>query len=257
MDHAINYKAVEQHVQTLNACNQRGGRMLSMVDLVDAGSMDIALAGYLAAMMQQGASLLVGAKPGGAGKTAVMCACLNFLPAEMEIRVMDRAVNIPMLDRDVGVKNICFLAHEIGAGPYYAYVWGQNARDFFALRRMGHTIVTNLHADTPTETYDQLCNENGVSRTLVQDIPLKIYLRTSRTTSGRTDRWISHVYEDVGGKDILIWKGDSPGNFHRLMSSQHVALSVEDAWIDFLTTCRQTDIRRIEDVRLELMKTVH
>ncbi|TFG69855.1 MAG: hypothetical protein E4H27_06720, partial [Anaerolineales bacterium] len=104
IDRNTNYKASAQHVQTLNACNQRGGRMLSLVDLVDAGSVNIAMAGYLAAMMQEGASLLVGAKPGGAGKTAVMCACLNFLPATMEIRVLDHGVKHQDKDSSMGVK---------------------------------------------------------------------------------------------------------------------------------------------------------
>ncbi|TFG70406.1 MAG: hypothetical protein E4H27_06010 [Anaerolineales bacterium] len=256
MGRDIIHTALAQHVKTLNDCNQRGGRMLSLVDLVDAGSVNITLAGYLAAMMQEGASLLVGAKPGGAGKTAVMCACLNFLPATMEIRVIDRGVNIQQMDRDVGVKNDCFLAHEIGAGPYYAYVWGQQVRDFFSLSRLGYTIASNLHADTPGETDDQLCNQNGISRELVQGIPLKIYLRTSRASNGRINRWVSHVYESDEGKNNLVWKGDSPGNFQRMMPSQLVKLSDEVTWSDFLTTCQQNNIRRIEDVRLALMKTM-
>ena len=72
--------AIRAHVRAINDCNQRGGRMLSLVDLLDAGSVDLPLAAYLAAAMRGGASLLVGARPGGAGKTAVMCALLNWIP---------------------------------------------------------------------------------------------------------------------------------------------------------------------------------
>ena len=63
--------------------------MLSLVDLIEAGTLDLALAAYLAAAMRSGASLLVGARPGGAGKTAVMCALLNFLPNQTSIRAVD------------------------------------------------------------------------------------------------------------------------------------------------------------------------
>ena len=59
--------SISQHVQALNACNQRGGRMLSLVDLLDAGTVDLPLAAYLAAAMRAGASLLVGANPRGRG----------------------------------------------------------------------------------------------------------------------------------------------------------------------------------------------
>jgi type IV secretory pathway ATPase VirB11/archaellum biosynthesis ATPase len=60
--------------------------MLSLVDLIEAGTLDLPLAAYLAAAMRAGASLMVGARPGGAGKTVVMCALLNFLPDDTVIR---------------------------------------------------------------------------------------------------------------------------------------------------------------------------
>jgi len=66
--------SIEAHVDALNACNQRGGRMLSLIDLLKDESVSLPMAGYLAAAMRGGASLLVGANPGGAGKTTVMCA---------------------------------------------------------------------------------------------------------------------------------------------------------------------------------------
>ena len=61
--------SIQAHVRAIDDCNQRGGRMLSLVDLIDAGTVDLPLAAYLAATMRSGASLLVGARPGGAGKT--------------------------------------------------------------------------------------------------------------------------------------------------------------------------------------------
>ena len=81
---------IDVHVREIDRCNQRGGRMLSLVDLIQAGSVDLPLAAYLAAAMRCGASLLVGARPGGAGKTAVMCALLNFLPDRTAIRPVAR-----------------------------------------------------------------------------------------------------------------------------------------------------------------------
>ena len=69
--------------------------MLSLVDLIKAGTVDLRLAAYLAAAMHSGASLLVGARPGAAGKTTVMCALLNFLPdrtARLSWRKRDEAL---------------------------------------------------------------------------------------------------------------------------------------------------------------------
>ena len=42
-------QAIAQHCRELDRCNQRGGRMLSILDLLDAGSLDLDLAAYLMA----------------------------------------------------------------------------------------------------------------------------------------------------------------------------------------------------------------
>ena len=48
--------------------NQRGGRTLSIVDLVRAGTISVEMSAYAMRAIQQGASLLTGARPGGAGR---------------------------------------------------------------------------------------------------------------------------------------------------------------------------------------------
>ena len=68
-------------IEIVNRSNQRGGRMLSVIDLLEAGTLDRTKAAWLLARILSGASFLVGARPGGAGKTAVMGALLTMLPA--------------------------------------------------------------------------------------------------------------------------------------------------------------------------------
>lgn len=60
------------HCAEIERCNQRGGRMLSIVDLIEAGTMTRELAAYSLAAIGAGASFMVGALPGGAGKTTVI-----------------------------------------------------------------------------------------------------------------------------------------------------------------------------------------
>ncbi len=57
-----------RHCRELDRCNQRGGRMLSVLDLLDAHTLDLDLAAYLMARTTRGASFMVGARPGGAGQ---------------------------------------------------------------------------------------------------------------------------------------------------------------------------------------------
>lgn len=60
--------------------------MLSVVDLLDAGTLDLRLAAYLMRVIGRGASILACAGPGGTGKTTLMAALLFFLPSNGRIR---------------------------------------------------------------------------------------------------------------------------------------------------------------------------
>ncbi len=249
------FDALAEHVHALDACNQRGGRSLSLIDLLDAGTVDLPLAAYLAAAMRHGASLLVGARPGGAGKTAVMVALLNFLPNVMAIRAVGSRAALDMAERDPYPGATCYLAHEIGDGLYYAYLWGDEARDFFALTARGHTIATNLHVDTLEETRDQLCLGNGVAPEHLAAITLKVYLRVDHSDRLAFKRRISHVYESDAADDRLIWRWDRRGAFERqAVQSALVLPQDEDVYRKFLTGLRRRDVRAIEDVRRALLE---
>jgi hypothetical protein len=243
------------HVHALDACNQRGGRILSLIDLIDAGTVDVPLAAYLAAAMRHGASLLVGARPGGAGKTAVMAALLNFLPNMTTLQAVGSRAVLDLAAQDPTPGATCYLAHEIGNGLYYAYLWDDEARDFFALAARGHTIATNLHADTLAETYDQLCLENGVAPAHLAAVTLKVYLRVDHSDRLAFKRRVSYVYESDGVQDRLLWRRERHGIFARQGIESAVVSPVEEnAHAKFLTALRRRDIRHIEDVRRALLE---
>jgi hypothetical protein len=248
----VNEAAVRAHVQAINDCNQRGGRMLSLVDLIEAGSVDLHLAAYLAAVMRSGASLLVGARPGGAGKTAVMCALLNFLPDATVIRPVSQPSVLAAGLLDQGVGQTCYLAHEIGAGSYFAYVWGSDARSFLQLAARGHIVASNLHADTLQETHEQLVAQNGVAPAHLEAVTLKLYLRMRRGPGWQLRRWVSHVYESDGAGDRLLWTGDSP--FARHGESKLIPPATQEAYALFLRSLLHRGARRIEDVRRALIE---
>ena len=245
---------LDDHVRALEACNQRGRRMLSLVDLIDAGTVDLPLAAYLAATMRSGASLLVGARPGGAGKTAVMCALLNFLPDHTAIQPIASPSVLAAAQRDANPGDTCYLAHEIGAGSWYAYVWGAQARAFFALTTQGHIVASNLHADTPQETRDQLCRENRVAEAHLDAVALKVYLRMARSQGWSVRRWVSHVYESDGTGDRMLWMGDGKGTHARQANSTIVSPEQESEYAELLTALRRQNARRIKDVRQALVR---
>jgi len=83
---------VETHNRRqIEQLNQRGGRMLSIVDLILAGTISVEMSAYAMRAIHRGASLLTGARPGGAGKTTLMAALLSFLPPGVPIVTVDRS----------------------------------------------------------------------------------------------------------------------------------------------------------------------
>ncbi len=147
---------VEQHCRELERCNQRGGRMLSLLDLIERETIPLNVAAHLMATLAEGTSFLVGARPGGAGKTTIMCALANLLPPTWRL-VAATHENMAIGAQTSAQENpMAFVCHEIGSGAYFAYLWGKELREYFELPARGHILVTNLHADTQEETYDQI-----------------------------------------------------------------------------------------------------
>ncbi len=240
--------ALRERMRVLNDCNQRGGRMLSLVDLLDAGTVDLALAGYLAAAMRARSSLLVGARPGGAGKTAVMVALMAFLPEDVAIQPIEGPVWLRRGLADAAYGKTCYLAHEIGAGFYYAYLWDDQARAFFRLAGRGHLIASNLHADTLIEAQAQLVDEVGVAPEDLRAVTLKVFLRVARGPDFRLRRWVNTVYESDGVHDRLIWQRAEKGRFARMAGSQLVDPEAEARARAFLERCLARDERTLEAV---------
>lgn len=202
--------ATRQHCAELDRCNQRGGRMLSILDLLDAGTLDLDLAAHLMAHVSRGASFLVGASPGGAGKTTVMAALLNLCPPDRPlVAATPQAVRAAAR---AGGRPCCCVCHEIGPGQYFAYLWGQALREYCALGRLGHMLASNLHADDLDEARDQICRQNGVPAEEFRRFELLVFLRVDGGLQPR--RRVEKVYAaDAAGTHRLIYeagKGPRP-----------------------------------------------
>lgn len=168
-------KEIESHCLEIERCNQRGGRMLSVVDLVEAGTVNREICAFILAAIRCGSSFLVGATPGGAGKTTLMAALLNFIPPKVPLLT---AASINKISNGFNISHpTCWICHEIGTGPYYAYLWGEALRLYFKLLDHGHMLATNLHADHFEETYSQICIENKIPEHLFRRMNLLIFLR--------------------------------------------------------------------------------
>ncbi len=194
---------MRNNYKEINRCNQRGGRMLSIIDLLEAGSLPENLAAYLfSAVNRADASFMVGANPGGAGKTAVMGALLNLVSPRYTLQPADSLQTLQKaLSKGAETEPKCWICHEIGSGPYYAYLWGEEARAFFALSEHGHMLATNLHADTYVQAYEQLCHDNNVPENHFHGMQLQLYLTLERNRNGAIMRRINTVHESDGASE--------------------------------------------------------
>jgi len=213
---------IREHVSQINRCNQRGGRMLSIADLIEAGTLDGRMAAYFLAVLSKGKSFLVGAKPGGTGKTTVMAALLNLIP-DVEIVPTEDGEVIEDCLTDYVRK--CYVAHEIGKGSWYAYISGEDVRNFLELAK-NHLVVSNLHADN----IEEVLAHEGIDAENLAKIDLLVFMRVAGSSSFR--RRIGAVYENRGGPNArdafkLIFEWDKGKDIFKVMNKPALASEAE------------------------------
>jgi hypothetical protein len=217
-------------IAVVNRSNQRGGRMLSLVDLIEAETLTFEQGAWLTERIEDGASLLVGANPGGAGKTAVLGALLTMLPPDEPVHVTR-----PGGDWRTAGPGDCLIAYEISPASFEAYIWGAEVRTFLERGRAGARLVANLHADTLEEAREQIAHDNGAGRDGFDAFDLFVPI-TVAGGFGRRSRVVERLhYRSVDGWAAV---GRTPQLSAR---AQEIA--------GFLTRCSAEGTRRVEDVR--------
>jgi hypothetical protein len=223
--------------------------MLSVFDLLRAGTLDLELAGYLMARLTQESSFMVGARPGGAGKTTVMCALLNFVPADMTLAAATReAIHESLSARATG--KLCLVCHEIGPGSYFAYLWGEALRRYCQLANDDQILLaTNLHADDIEEAKEQVCAENGVPEKQFNAFEILVFLRMEGRT-WNAQRRIAKVYDTIGANEHrLVYDAAREPTFEPAGILDHATVNRAAACRRFLQEHLTRGRRTIEQTR--------
>ena len=226
--------------------------MLSVFDLLEAKTLDLHLAAYLMARISRGASFMVGSVPGGAGKTTVMCALLNFVPVDAPL-IAATADVVYKASKKSTSSRACFICHEIGSGQYFAYLWSDALRAYCGLSERGHILATNLHADDLEEAREQVCSDNGVKAEDFNRFELLIFLRIEGTYL-KTRRRIEKVYSSDGlSEHVLVF--DSANNKKIGLAGNNYAVEPE-----YVSACRNflgqmdSGTRTIEQTRQKVVE---
>ncbi len=220
-------------MEAIEQLNQRGGRTLTVVDLIRAGTIDCAMAACGMRAMAEDGALLTGAVPGGAGKTTLMAAMLHFLPPDVPIVTVDH----PSVVAEAGPGPACYLAHEIGSGHWYGYIWGGDVARYFGLIGEGRRIASCLHADTLEQMRDILCSPPlRVAPEAFGHVDVLMFMAVRRGLRSVTRR-VATLYEadGEGGRRLLYEWEPMSDTFRRVAEPRNPdALAPYEAFIQRL-----------------------
>jgi hypothetical protein len=229
-----------------NRSNQRGGRMLSVVDLLKAGTLDMDQAAWLSARVLGGSSWLVGARPGGAGKTTVMSALLALVRQDSRLWLTNRGSGWAACG-----PGDYLVSFELSPGSYDAYIWGAEVRRMTELGTAGCRIVSNLHADTLEQARRQIVDECGASERGFRAFQIFIPLSLKGFPPARVPR-VEHIdYVEAGEWRRLV--RDEQGLF-RAGSSEFPEREGKIA--EFFHLCLTDGVFLIEEVRKRWMRWI-
>jgi hypothetical protein len=183
----------ECQADVLDELGHRGERPLSFLDLIELESFDLELGAWLMSRVSRGASFVVGARPGGAGKTTTVRALLGLAPGSRPF-----AIARPGQLAGIDGRPRCFVAHELSDHSLPGYLWGQDLRDFCALSAKGHMLAANLHADDLEETRAQICGANGVPEAHFRALHLFAFIRLDGDGTAAGRRFIDRVHYSDG-----------------------------------------------------------
>jgi energy-coupling factor transporter ATP-binding protein EcfA2 len=231
---------LDANLQEINTLIQRGGRMLSLVDLIKLNTVPLEVAAYLVDGMRNGASVLVGALPSGVGKTTLMSALLGVIPSSDRIIPVEDGSMVQELTRGTLEQPKTYVIHEISRGPGWGnYLWG---RPVIALTQLVDTytrLAANLHADSidgVKAAFRRFATEKAINVfNFIVFIQCNYYTRL---------RAIDEV-----------WEFDTPKKAFNLVYSNAEGFSPDaknkpthQKWKNFLSKCLKQDIYTIEKV---------
>lgn len=259
-------KIENKNLSEINLLNQRGGRMLSIVDLMRSGTVSHELATYLIIAINRRASFLVGAKPGGAGKTTVMAALLGLLPFEERIMSFENEHAVKKILEKIKEKHesklsskirLTLVCHEISSGSWYGYLWGPVVKDYFNLTDYSVRVASNIHADNLEEVLGQLTSFGVTMKTLTR-VQILIFLKMFRGADYQLRRRVTSVLE-AQKIETSNWKYkevfclSESGEICMKNKSNLVPLNKEyEETLEFVNRIKETKEVNIEAVRKKL-----
>ncbi len=122
---------------------------LSAAQLIARHAIDAQTVALVWVLLEHGVSLTVAGPQAGVGKTTILYALLQFLPAETTVRYLVGMREKFSFTRQLGINpdNTYVISSEIHDDSPYS-MWGEVARRFLTLPAQGYHIATTLHGNS-------------------------------------------------------------------------------------------------------------
>ncbi len=155
---------------------------LTILDVVNSGTIDFKLAGLLWLLMEHRASVLVAAGPIFAGKTTVLKALLDFLPPGIQ-RVPFRGYDEDFKFSNNYKPDKTYLVSEEISNHSYEYLWGYQVIKAFELLPKGYALGSTMHARNVREVAYVLHGILNVPLPLIAGLGVVVTLQATRGRS--------------------------------------------------------------------------
>ncbi len=187
-------------------------KRLSILELVNSGTIDLRLASFLWLLMKYRASIVVAAGPSYAGKTTTLNAILDFLDPTVELVELHGGEEDFGFTRTSPPAKTYLVAEEFNY--HMDYVWGEAAEKAFGLISEGYGLAGTLHARTAKEAVLVLHNYFSLSVPLIANLDVVVVLNVMRgwRRNAELERRIesvtlvSPVKDNIGLQVVSAWE---------------------------------------------------
>jgi hypothetical protein len=156
---------------------------LSIVQIMQAGTLPPRLAALFWLGLERGASFVFAADPPGAGKTTLLTALLAFAPPETVAyftRGWGETFDLPPVTEDHATY---IMVNEM-SDHLPVYSWGPYVVRAFELLGDGYSLCTTMHADDASGVVEQLVEDNDVPRDHVSRLTFIVPLHIAAGGTG-------------------------------------------------------------------------